>query len=180
MVEEDRYCIDVLTQLQAVRAALTRVESEMLKDHLGHCIEAAITAATRPTSARRRRNSSSFWSAAPDDDPVRTRPPRAAARRRCLGVGAGVAGLSRPGLDRDGRSAPVLSGTDIRLRIGHSAFAVGGRSGHAVTVNGTLPRRCCACGRVRTSHSRHNSLDVDSSIHWHGCSSPSRWTECPA
>lgn len=42
MVDEDRYCIDVLTQLQAVRAALSRVESEMLKDHLGHCIEAAI------------------------------------------------------------------------------------------------------------------------------------------
>jgi DNA-binding FrmR family transcriptional regulator len=43
MVEEDRYCIDVLTQVQAVRAALSRVETEMLKDHLGHCIEAAIT-----------------------------------------------------------------------------------------------------------------------------------------
>ena len=43
MVEDDRYCIDVLTQLQAVRAALSRVETEMLKDHLGHCIEAAIT-----------------------------------------------------------------------------------------------------------------------------------------
>lgn len=42
MVEEERYCIDVLTQIQAVRAALTKVESEMLKDHLGHCIEAAI------------------------------------------------------------------------------------------------------------------------------------------
>jgi CsoR family transcriptional regulator, copper-sensing transcriptional repressor len=42
MVEEDRYCIDVLTQLQAVRAALSRVETEMLKDHLGHCIEGAI------------------------------------------------------------------------------------------------------------------------------------------
>jgi DNA-binding FrmR family transcriptional regulator len=42
MVEEDRYCIDVMTQLQAVRAALSRVESEMLKDHLGHCVEAAI------------------------------------------------------------------------------------------------------------------------------------------
>jgi DNA-binding FrmR family transcriptional regulator len=42
MVEEDRYCIDVLTQLQAVRAALTKVESEMLKAHLGHCIEGAI------------------------------------------------------------------------------------------------------------------------------------------
>jgi len=43
MVEEDRYCIDVLTQLQAARAALSRVETEMLKDHLGHCIEAAIS-----------------------------------------------------------------------------------------------------------------------------------------
>lgn len=42
MIEEDRYCIDVLTQLQAIRAALTRVESEMLKAHLGHCIESAI------------------------------------------------------------------------------------------------------------------------------------------
>jgi DNA-binding FrmR family transcriptional regulator len=44
MVEEDRYCIDVLTQLQAVRAALARVETEMLKAHLGHCIEGAIVA----------------------------------------------------------------------------------------------------------------------------------------
>jgi DNA-binding FrmR family transcriptional regulator len=42
MIEEDRYCIDVLTQLQAVRAALSRVETEMLKGHLGHCIESAI------------------------------------------------------------------------------------------------------------------------------------------
>jgi len=42
MVDEDRYCIDVLTQLRAVRAALAKVETEMLRDHLGHCIEAAI------------------------------------------------------------------------------------------------------------------------------------------
>lgn len=42
MVEEDRYCIDVLTQLRAVRAALSRVETEMLKDHLDHCIRGAI------------------------------------------------------------------------------------------------------------------------------------------
>jgi DNA-binding FrmR family transcriptional regulator len=42
MVEEDRYCIDVLTQLQAVRAALSKVETEMLRDHLGHCVEGAI------------------------------------------------------------------------------------------------------------------------------------------
>jgi DNA-binding FrmR family transcriptional regulator len=42
MVEEDRYCIDVMTQIRAIKAALTRVESMMLKDHLGHCIEGAI------------------------------------------------------------------------------------------------------------------------------------------
>lgn len=42
MIEEGRYCIDVLTQLQAVRAALAKVETELLKDHLGHCIEGAI------------------------------------------------------------------------------------------------------------------------------------------
>ncbi len=44
MVEEGRYCIDILTQLKAVRAALTKVESAILKDHLGHCIEGAIVA----------------------------------------------------------------------------------------------------------------------------------------
>lgn len=42
MVEADRYCIDILTQIQAARAALSRVETEMLRDHLGHCIEDAI------------------------------------------------------------------------------------------------------------------------------------------
>ena len=44
MVEDDRYCIDILTQLQAIRAALARVETEMLKNHLDHCIEDAIIA----------------------------------------------------------------------------------------------------------------------------------------
>ena len=42
MVEQRRYCIDVLTQIRAVRAALARVETEMLKAHLDHCIEDAI------------------------------------------------------------------------------------------------------------------------------------------
>ena len=42
MVDEDRYCIDILTQIQAVRAALAKVETEMLRDHLGHCVEGAI------------------------------------------------------------------------------------------------------------------------------------------
>ena len=42
MVEEDRYCIDILTQIQAVRAALAKVETELLQNHLHHCIEGAI------------------------------------------------------------------------------------------------------------------------------------------
>lgn len=42
MVAEDRYCIDVVTQIQAVRAAITRVEKELLKDHVAHCVEHAI------------------------------------------------------------------------------------------------------------------------------------------
>ena len=42
MLEDGRYCIDVLTQLRAAKAALTRVETLMLKDHLHHCIENAI------------------------------------------------------------------------------------------------------------------------------------------
>lgn len=42
MVEEDRYCIDLITQIAAVRAALARVEQEVLRDHIGHCVEHAI------------------------------------------------------------------------------------------------------------------------------------------
>jgi len=42
MVDEDRYCIDVVTQISAVRAALRRVEEEVLRDHVAHCVEHAI------------------------------------------------------------------------------------------------------------------------------------------
>jgi DNA-binding FrmR family transcriptional regulator len=42
MVEEDRYCIDIVTQISAVRAALRRVEEEVLRDHVAHCVERAI------------------------------------------------------------------------------------------------------------------------------------------
>ncbi len=42
MLEEERYCIDVLHQMQAVKAALARAESEILKDHAAHCVEDAI------------------------------------------------------------------------------------------------------------------------------------------
>lgn len=43
MIEEDRYCIDILTQVRAIRAALRGVEDEVLKDHVEHCVEEAIT-----------------------------------------------------------------------------------------------------------------------------------------
>ena len=43
MVEDDRYCIDVVTQISAVRAALRRAEEEVLRDHVAHCVEHAIT-----------------------------------------------------------------------------------------------------------------------------------------
>jgi CsoR family transcriptional regulator, copper-sensing transcriptional repressor len=42
MLEEDRYCIDIVTQIGAVRAALRRVEEEVLRDHIAHCVEHAI------------------------------------------------------------------------------------------------------------------------------------------
>ena len=42
MVEGDRYCIDIVTQISAVRAALRRVEEEVLRDHIAHCVEHAI------------------------------------------------------------------------------------------------------------------------------------------
>jgi CsoR family transcriptional regulator, copper-sensing transcriptional repressor len=42
MIDEDRYCIDVLTQIRAVRAALRGVEDAVLKDHVAHCVEGAI------------------------------------------------------------------------------------------------------------------------------------------
>lgn len=42
MIDEERYCIDIVTQISAARAALRRVEEEVLKDHVAHCVEQAI------------------------------------------------------------------------------------------------------------------------------------------
>ena len=43
MIDEKRYCIDILTQIHAIKAALAKVESEILKDHTENCVEEAIT-----------------------------------------------------------------------------------------------------------------------------------------
>jgi len=53
MVEDDRYCIDVLTQINAVRAALHRVEAEMLRGHVAHCVADAF--ATGDAEAQRQK-----------------------------------------------------------------------------------------------------------------------------
>ncbi|MES2700953.1 MAG: metal-sensitive transcriptional regulator [Pseudomonadota bacterium] len=42
MVEDDRYCIDILTQMQAVKSALARAESAILKQHAACCVAEAI------------------------------------------------------------------------------------------------------------------------------------------
>lgn len=42
MVSDDRYCIDILNQMQAVKAALAKVESGILKDHAASCVAQAI------------------------------------------------------------------------------------------------------------------------------------------
>lgn len=41
MVDEERYCIDVLTQISAARSALDRVALELLDDHARHCVVGA-------------------------------------------------------------------------------------------------------------------------------------------
>jgi DNA-binding FrmR family transcriptional regulator len=53
MVDEDRYCIDIVTQIAAVRAALRRVEEEVLRDHVAHCVEHAISSGDRADQRRK-------------------------------------------------------------------------------------------------------------------------------
>jgi DNA-binding FrmR family transcriptional regulator len=53
MVAADRYCIDIVTQVGAVRAALRRIEEEILRDHVAHCVEHAIESGN-PDDQRRK------------------------------------------------------------------------------------------------------------------------------
>lgn len=46
MVEEDRYCIDILTQIKALNAALDKVGDQVMRDHLGHCVAEAMRSGT--------------------------------------------------------------------------------------------------------------------------------------
>ena len=53
MVDEDRYCIDIVTQISAVRSALRRVEEEILNDHVAHCVEHAIHSGDKADQRRK-------------------------------------------------------------------------------------------------------------------------------
>ena len=53
MVESERYCIDIVTQIAAVRAALRRVEEEILRDHVAHCVEHAINSGDKAVQRRK-------------------------------------------------------------------------------------------------------------------------------
>lgn len=105
--------------------------------------------------------------------------PNSIGRRQLLrdallaGAGLTFAGMF-PAWARSGTGGlvpdrPTLSGEDIALTVGNSRFTVGGRTGHAVTINGMLPApliRLREGQNVRIAVT--NTLDEDTSIHWHG------------
>ena len=95
---------------------------------------------------------------------------RALLRAGALGgLGLGFAGLfpawARSGTAGIAPTLPTVSGDDIALSIGHSPFRVGGRTGHAVTVNGTLPAPLIRLREgqdvriARDQHARRGQLD---------------------
>jgi CopA family copper-resistance protein len=99
------------------------------------------------------------------------------SRRQLLaggGAAAAMAGLfpawamtTSHGLAAKGSG--TLTGSDLAVTVAGSEFAVNGRSGHAITINGTIPGpllRLREGERVRIAVRNH--LDEDTSIHWHG------------
>ena len=65
---------------------------------------------------------------------------------------------------------PTLSGDDIHLKVAHMPFTVGGRTGHAITMNGVLPAPLIRLreGQNVRIHVENRLDDEDTSIHWHG------------
>lgn len=52
MVEEDRYCMDIVTQIAAARAALSRIETDLLRGHIGHCVHRAMASGDAAEQAK--------------------------------------------------------------------------------------------------------------------------------
>ncbi|MEY4869460.1 MAG: hypothetical protein RIS11_654, partial [Pseudomonadota bacterium] len=77
-------------------------------------------------------------------------------------------------------ASDVLTGDDIKLRIGHAMHRVGGRTGHAIAINGAVPGpliRLKEGQNVRLSVT--NTLEEDTSIHWHGLLLPFQYDGVP-
>jgi CsoR family transcriptional regulator, copper-sensing transcriptional repressor len=53
MVDEDRYCLDILTQVAAVRTALESLGLEVLEDHVTHCVHDALAAGDEETATQK-------------------------------------------------------------------------------------------------------------------------------
>lgn len=53
MVDEDRYCIDILTQVAAVRTALESLGLQVLEDHVSHCVHDALSAGDEQTATKK-------------------------------------------------------------------------------------------------------------------------------
>jgi DNA-binding FrmR family transcriptional regulator len=53
MVADDRYCIDVLNQIEAIKAALKKAQDEILRDHIEHCVEGAIVSGDKGDQRRK-------------------------------------------------------------------------------------------------------------------------------
>ncbi|WP_133494149.1 copper resistance system multicopper oxidase [Stakelama pacifica] len=74
----------------------------------------------------------------------------------------------------------TLHGDDIRLTVCRSHFAAGGRAGHAVTINGTIPGPMLRLREGRTVRLHvTNELEEDTSIHWHGLLVPFQFDGVP-
>ncbi|MGR4863544.1 copper resistance system multicopper oxidase [Caulobacter sp. LARHSG274] len=107
------------------------------------------------------------------------RPSLALDRRRLLQVAAGAGAAAAldallPGWAQSATSGlPALPGPDIALSVGHLRLAIDGRMGHAVAMNGTVPAPLLRLKQGQTVRiAVTNTLDEDTSIHWHGVLTP--------
>jgi CopA family copper-resistance protein len=111
---------------------------------------------------------------------------RAITRRLFLRAGAAAGVLPLPAWAQSGgagaaAAAPaVLSGDAIRLTVGHAGVRIDGRPAHAVAINGTVPGPLI---RLREGQDVRiavtNTLDEQTSIHWHGLLVPSHMDGVP-
>ncbi len=53
MIEGDRYCVDILTQIAAVETALEQVGAKLLEDHVNHCVADAIASGDKKAAAEK-------------------------------------------------------------------------------------------------------------------------------